>query len=521
MIDRCLKIYSITGMSLIYNKLCISAISGGGGKTLVSLGLARALTDKGIKIKPYKKGPDYIDAKWLSLAAKTSATNLDLFFIPTDKIASFFECSFLESISLANGNNMALIEGNRGLFDGLDPIGSYSTSELCRSLKCPILLSIDCTKMTRTVAALLQGILNFENNLEIVGVILNKVGSSRHERSLCQAIEYYTNLKIFGALPRLGFNPLPERHMGLASPGGIFYEKAENILKELARIMEDNVNLGEILQSCQFDHFETGKISEIISSVPNSPVIYNAVETERLSEPKSQTYASPRIGYVLDDALWFYYAENLKAIKEAGANLVQLSLLDNSEENLEKWQKLDGIYLGGGFPEDYAERISASSALQKLIGYAAQNLPIYAECGGLIVLSKGILLNNKYHKLGGILPFDVQWQTKPQGLGYMEATVLCNNPYFKTNSIIRGHEFHYSSCVLDNTKINFSLGLKKGKGICGKQNCQKNSFFAYDGLSMGNIWASYMHIFAPAIPEWAPNFVSLAKAHAAGLLPAY
>ncbi|MBO4313776.1 MAG: cobyrinic acid a,c-diamide synthase, partial [Desulfovibrio sp.] len=195
-------------------RLCVTALSGGGGKTLLALGLGRALVERGITVKPFKKGPDYIDAAWLARACRNSATNLDPFFLSPEALRTLFYGSLVPKPG-GMPPGMALLEGNRGLFDGFDAKGTCSTAELARLLGMPLVLSLDCTKMTRTAAALVQGVLNFETGLVFLGVVLNNVGSSRHARHVRDAIEGHTDLPVLGALPRLIETPLPERHMGI------------------------------------------------------------------------------------------------------------------------------------------------------------------------------------------------------------------------------------------------------------------------------------------------------------------
>ena len=220
-------------------RICISALSGGGGKTLLSLGLARAFSRQGLAVQPFKKGPDYIDAAWLSLAAGRQASNLDPYFLSPARLRALFR-----HVMGRSGARLALLEGNRGLFDGMDVRGSCATAELARTLDCPVLLSLDCTKMTRTAAALVAGVRNFEPGLRLAGVVLNQVASARHEGILREAITTYTDVPVLGAIPRLRENPLPERHMGLASLcGDDLSPQAQEILEKLADVVRDHVDM--------------------------------------------------------------------------------------------------------------------------------------------------------------------------------------------------------------------------------------------------------------------------------------
>ncbi|MDR0239492.1 MAG: cobyrinate a,c-diamide synthase, partial [Deltaproteobacteria bacterium] len=301
-------------------RLTVSGLKGGAGKTLLALGLARALAQDGLRLKPFKKGPDYIDAAWLGLAAGRPATNLDLFFLaPHELRALFLHACALPDSDDGQPADFALIEGNRGLFDGRDLEGSCSTAALARTLQSPILLSLDCTKMTRTAAALVQGMLSFEPDLPIAGVVLNKVGSERHSTLVRRAIEHYCPVRVFGALPRLPGNPLPERHMGLVLRQTTALQRAdaETRLDTLAAAMREHLDLLSIR-----------RLAQAAPPVPGEKMAWTAVS------PTSAD-ARPRIGYVQDAVLWFYYEENLDALRRAGAELIRLSLFDG-----DAWPKL-------------------------------------------------------------------------------------------------------------------------------------------------------------------------------------
>lgn len=538
-------------------RICISALSGGGGKTLLSLGLARAFSRQGLAVQPFKKGPDYIDAAWLSLAAGRQASNLDPYFLPPARLRALFR-----HVMERSGARLALLEGNRGLFDGMDVRGSCATAELARTLDCPVLLSLDCTKMTRTAAALVAGVRNFEPGLRLAGVVLNQVASARHEGILREAITTYTDVPVLGAIPRLRENPLPERHMGLASLcGDELSPQAQEILEKLADVVRDHVDMERVLA-----------LADDLPALPEEPDFWDeaawagegavapsgagrsaachagtafaagaeascegAAPTGALSvtSPRATTSdgtqaegcdgtaplsgapcpadspkraAAPRIGYVRDRALWFYYEENLEALRRAGAELVRLSLLDDAP-----WPELDGLYLGGGFPEDWARELAASPHLARLATLAGEGLPIYAECGGFMVLASALERDGQRWPMSGIFPVETRFCPKPQGLGYVRADVVLPNPYFPQGSVLRGHEFHYSLChepAAVSGRLEHALRLRKGTGM-GRD----AEGHGRDGLVSGRVWAAYCHIFAPAVPGWAPRFVDLARCY--------
>lgn len=520
-------------------RICISALSGGGGKTLLSLGLARAFSRQGLAVQPFKKGPDYIDAAWLSLAAGRQASNLDPYFLPPARLRALFR-----HVMERSGARLALLEGNRGLFDGMDVRGSCATAELARTLDCPVLLSLDCTKMTRTAAALVAGIRNFEPGLRLAGVVLNQVASARHEGILRETITTYTDVPVLGAIPRLRENPLPERHMGLASLcGDDLSPQAQEILEKLADVVRDHVDMDRVLAladdlpalpeepdfwdeavwagegavapsgagrsaACHAGMASAAGAGEARDAVMAAGTLSGrALQTTAPEKPQADSpEPAPRIGYVRDRALWFYYEENLEALRRAGAELVRLSLLDDAP-----WPELDGLYLGGGFPEDWARELASSPHLARLATLAGEGLPIYAECGGFMVLASALERDGQRWPMSGIFPVETRFCPKPQGLGYVRADVVLPNPYFPQGSVLRGHEFHYSLChepAAVSGRLEHALRLRKGTGM-GRD----AEGHGRDGLVSGRVWAAYCHIFAPAVPGWAPRFVDLARCY--------
>ena len=403
-------------------------------------------------------------------------------------------------VALKAAPSLALLEGNRGLFDGMDVTGSCSTAELARALQCPILLSVDCTKMTRTAAALVRGVLQFESGLRFAGVILNRVGSLRHESLLRQVLETYTDLRVLGALPRLDKNPLPERHMGIASQGEGLAPGAQATLDRLGQMVADHVDLEVVLE-------EANKAPSL--NVEDS--FWPAMEST------GRFVTRPRIGYVRDAALWFYYEENLEALERAGAELVRLSLVDtqvwpeaHGEEPHGAPPPLDGLYLGGGFPEDWVQVLSASPHVSALAHWADVGMPIYAECGGFMLLSAGIEHHGRFWPMGNIFPVTAEFCARPQGLGYVRGTVTAENPYFPVGMEYVGHEFHYSRCRWHDKMPSFALRLGKGQGM-GALSREEARDERVDALLYRNVWASYSHIFAPAMPCWAANFTAAAR----------
>jgi len=455
-------------------RLVISGLSGGSGKTLVSLGLTRLFTRRGLAVQPCKKGPDYIDYAWLALAARRPAACLDPYFQDDEAL-----CRQFAQVCSRRPADIAVIEGNRGLFDGRDVSGTCSTAHVARLLKAPVILTMNCAKMTRTAAAIVAGMAAFEPEVHLAGVVLNNVANDRHASMLRRAIEEYTDIPVRGVLPRLRRNPLPERHMGLALNRAD--ESTHALLDHLADLLAENADIDTMLA--------IARTAPALAAVPTAEEISFAGKKR------------PRIGFVLDDALWFYYQENLDALRDAGADLIPLRLLDPAP-----WPVLDGLYLGGGYPELYAEAISASPHLAEIRVLSLAGKPVYAECGGFMVLCEALLLEDGAHAMAGLFPPCPRFYPRPQGLGYVTARTVRDNPFHPEGSVWTGHEFHYSRCEWPQGALpEACLTLKPGVGMFEKDGIQ------YDGLLTRKTFACWTHLFAPAVPHWARNFVEAAR----------
>ena len=472
-------------------KILISGLSGGSGKTIVSLGLTRFFTNNGYTVCPFKKGPDYIDAAWLMQASRKPCYCLDPFFLDDEALARHFYATCQN----APQKSIALIEGNRGLYDGKDYLGSCSTAHLAHTLDCPVLLTINCAKITRTTAALVLGIRNFDPKIRLAGVILNNIASARHQTIIRQSIEEYTDIPVLGAIPRLKDNPIPERHLGLSLNKN---DDKQIMLDSLAELIADNTDTQKILAAA-------GDMLRL----PDPPL-----------EITRKMQSSPlNIAYLYDDAFWFYYQENFDELKKLGANLVPLSLLSEQSfaEQLQAHKltakDIDGLYIGGGYPELYAKEISRSPKLPQIKEWIEQNMPVYAECGGFMLLAKQLHFpeEKKYESYPMIGVFDIETKffDKPQGLGYAEIKTIRENPYHPLGSIWKGHEFHFSTAVNAKPDQEFLFELKKGRGMTQKE--MQNNNLAFDGLIYKNCFASYTHIFAPAVPHFSQNFIETAR----------
>lgn len=450
-------------------RLVIAGLAGGTGKTTISLGLCRAFARQGLCVQPFKKGPDYIDTAWLGLAAGREARNLDPFMVDEATLRSLFR-------QRAAGAALAITEGNRGYFDGMDLAGSSSTAELARRLEAPVMLVVDCTKMTRTVAALVRGCRNFPGGERIVGVILNRTRAARHSDLVKRAVEELADTPVLGVLPRLPVPPIVERRNGLVTVEE--HSAAQQALDNLAQVTADHMDLPGILA-----------LAEAATPFPLDDTA--ATEAVQVTEKNTVT-----IGYVHDAALWQYYGENLDALREAGAELVPLSLL-----NADPWPALDGLYLGGGNCGGQAEALSAQEGRRmEVAALARSGLPIYAEQAGFIYLMEHWEEGGKSYPLAGVFPGAGVLCTKPQALGYVEATVMGANPYHPQAQCLKGHEYHY---MRHDSPIASDFALRRSRGAdTGRE---------WDGMVYKNVFGSFMQIYAPAVPHWADAFVRAAR----------
>lgn len=451
-------------MSLALDRLLVAGAHRSSGKTTLSIALAAAFTGAGVVVQPYKKGPDFIDPMWLTLAAERSCATLDFFFHGADGILPAFAAA-------AAGAELALIEGNIGLHDGVDLDGSDSTAALARTLAAPVLLVVNCRGMTRGVAPLLLGMRDFPPQPRIGGVVLNQVGSGRHEAKLVAAIERYVGLPILGALPRLADGEVRQRHLGITP------------VAEDARCREVVARLAAAAR----DHLDLDRIRKIAATAPDlnvPPVTTLAPATPRV-----------RLGIARDAAFTFYYPENITALERAGAELVPFSPL--SDDHL---PAVDGLYLGGGFPEFHAARLAANTALRGEIARDGRDgMPIYAECGGLMYLARSLTWRGETHAMIGLLPCAVEMTDRPQAGGYCRLTPTDAHPW-GGGVAVRAHEFHHSHVVgLERGPLAFRM--ERGRGIDGEG----------DGIVIGRTVATYAHLHAGATPDWAERFIDFVE----------
>ena len=455
--------------------IVIAALRGGSGKTILSIGIIAAWKNLKKNVAPFKKGPDYIDAGWLAMAAGRPCHNLDNFLIEKKQILNSFYTHTLKS-------DIAVIEGNRGLYDGLDTEGSTSTAELAKLLNLPVILCLDCTKSTRTMAAIVYGCIKFDPTVTIKGVILNRVAGPRHENIVRKSIENYCGIPVFGAVPKLKKQNFPERHMGLIPTPE--HEWANDSINAALKMAKSYIDLESLIKVAHDSSFRMPK-----EKISKTEIIINKPEEQKNSS------SAPRIGIIRDSAFQFYYPENIDALVAAGAETVFISPLKTN-----KIPQIDALYIGGGFPETHAKELTENEQFRnELKALADDGLPIYAECGGLMYLGEELVLDNKSYQMAGVLPVVFGLSKKPKGHGYTIISVERENKYFKKGSEIRGHEFHYSY-VLEwkGNDEDLVFNMKKGNGFINKK----------DGLCYKNVLATYTHIHALGTPSWAKAMVN-------------
>jgi cobyrinic acid a,c-diamide synthase len=448
----------------------VSAAIKSSGKTTVSIGLAAAIAARGIRIQTFKKGPDYIDPMWLARASGRPCYNLDFNTQSTDEIEKLYAHGFGDA-------GLALIEGNKGLHDGVDPRGGDSSAALAKLLRAPVVLVIDTTGMARGIAPLLLGYRQFDPEVEFAGVILNKVGAARQESKLRQAIENYTDLRVLGAIGRDSRLSIEERHLGLTTPN----------------------------EAGECDTLIVHARAAVAKGVDLDGLIAAATRPERRSAVRLRAIPSPDVTLAVarDGAFGFYYADDLEALQNAGARLVFFDALRDKS-----LPDCDGLFIGGGFPEAQAAALSANRAMRESIKSAIGNgLPTYAECGGMMYLTRSIDFRGERHDMVGIIPADSVMGHRPQGRGLVKVEETADFPWPGplAQAPLPAHEFHYARLENVAPDLRYGWSVKRGHGIDG----------ARDGIVIGALFASFTHLRNAARTPWADRFVAFVRAEKA------
>jgi cobyrinic acid a,c-diamide synthase len=455
------------------NRLLVSAAHKSSGKTTVCIGLCAALRARGEVVQPFKKGPDYIDPLWLGLAAGRPCYTLDPWLSDANEIRA-------EVARRMHGSTLGLVEGNKGLYDGLDLDGSNSNAALAALIGTPVVLVIDARGMTRGIAPLILGYLAFDRNIRIAGVILNQVGGSRHEAKLRAVIAHYTGVPVLGVVQHDESMSMVERHLGLVpcNEDGFARARVDGIAARIAA----QVDLDQVLA-----------VAREAAPLPDPAPVADAVGPARNDVV--------RVGIARDAAFGFYYPGDLEALHGAGAELVPFDALHDT-----RLPPVDGLFIGGGFPETQLDALCANDSLRaELRAVIDAGLPAYAECGGLMYLARSIAWKGRRMPMVGAIPADIVMQARPVGRGYVELRETGHGPWGAAHEgeggLIRAHEFHYSSVENLAPGTRFAYAVERGHGVDGRN----------DGIVHGNLLASYAHLRDVAGNRWAKRFVDFVR----------
>ncbi len=446
------------------SEFLISAAHKSSGKTTVSIGLARALSKRGLSVQPYKKGPDYIDPMWLASAAGRPCFNLDYNVQTEDEISTTF------SLHRADVN---LVEGNKGLYDAVDVDGSNSNAALARLLNIPVILVIDAQGITRGVAPLVKGYCEFES-VNIAGVILNKTASERHEAKLRAAVEHYTDIPVLGTIRRNPKMEIRERHLGLVPSNE--HDAREQVSNAIAEEIAAQIELDMLLSS-------TVAPFSIAVRQPQSPKQYGC---------------GLKVAIARDEAFGFYYADDLDQFKQCGAELVFFSPIHDSQV-----PRVDALFIGGGFPESFTTELGANRSMHESIRQFSKNGGIiYAECGGLMYLCRNLKVGDRSHVMVGLVPANTLLENHPSGRGYVRIKPTSRHPWYRQENnsetdVINAHEFHYSHLVDVDTNLMLAYEVHRGFGVNGRA----------DGIVLDNILAAYMHQRHTTQNPWIHRFL--------------
>lgn len=452
------------------SRIFISAAHKSSGKTTVSIGLCAALKQRDLVVQSFKKGPDYIDPYWLAQATRRDCYNLDFYTMERDEILSLIS-------EKSKDCDIALIEGNKGLYDGLDLDGSNSNAALATLTQTPVVLVLNARGMTRGIAPLILGYQAFDKNVSIKGVILNRLGGSRHESKLRNVIEHYTDVEVVGAIHNDHRFDIEERHLGLV-PG---HEDpfCEHKIGLLANAINDQVNLDAILNIAgQAEKLNTDGAS---------------IEIRADNQPKDI-----RLGLIRCSAFGFYYPDDLQALQDAGAELIEI---DPCHQTV--LPDVDALFIGGGFPETHMYELEANKGLRTAIKSAIDDgLPAYAECGGLMYLARSIEWNDDKCSMVGCIDTEIIMESRPQGRGYVQLQETEHSLWPNASEkVINAHEFHYSRFKTVDKNVQFAFHVKRGTGINGKA----------DGYIYKNLMANYSHQRNTRNNPWTERFISFVR----------
>lgn len=449
-------------------RVVIGAVSSGSGKTTIVTGILSALRQRGLNVQSYKIGPDYIDPGYHKLASGNPAHNLDSWLMPQEKLKEVF-CRTAEEADIA------IIEGVMGLYDG-GRKGVSSTAEIAKLLDAPVILVIDAKSMGASAAAIALGFKMYDPEVKLAGVILNRLGSPTHKTMIEDALKNI-GIDVLGAVRRDDSLVMPERHLGLLP---VEENEEQEIVDKIGEAVGNQVDLDEIM-----------KLAETQFSIDIDDI-------EEDNENEDIPQKKIKIAVAKDDAFSFYYPESIRMLEKCGAEIVNFSPLKDK-----KLPKCDGVILGGGFPEMFAEELQANVSMQESLRKAVnKGKPVYAECGGFMYLTEGLTdFEEVFHPMTGIIPVKVQMNKKLQMVGYVEAKMELSTVLGEKDTVIKGHEFHFSSEIAEENKD--MQGFERAFTFTRMRNNAKYPA----GFVRDNVLGSYLHIHFIGCPESAQYFV--------------
>ncbi|WP_297979780.1 Ni-sirohydrochlorin a,c-diamide synthase [uncultured Methanobrevibacter sp.] len=470
-------------------KLVLAGTGSAVGKTTISTGIMKALSDE--NVQPFKIGPDFIDPSYHTIATGNVSRNLDSFFMNDFQIINSFKRALKKSNS-----HMGIIEGVRGLYEGISPIGDVgNTASIAKALDAPVVLLMDSRSLVKSAAAIVLGFKALDPQVRIEGVILNKVKGPRHYRKAKESVEKLADVPVIGGIPRDEKITVEERHLGLVP--ALEKDKITKNINLWGEIAEEYIDLDALKNIMKTSSKSAVKDNQNIA-IESHEDDFNREHNDALDLPvtndskpgelwKTDNKNSVKIGVAQDEIFTFYYKETLESLEDNNAELIPFS--PYKDENL---PDVDALYIGGGYPEVFQKELSQNtSMLEDIRRFHKENRPIYGECGGLIYLSKSI---DGFNMVDAI-PYSSEMTERVQGLNYIIARSNQDNLISNEGDIFRGHEFHYTKLNINSTD-SLVFDVLRGNGVLNNM----------DGVSVGNTLANYIHIHACSHPNFGYNF---------------
>ena len=469
--------------------LCIAGTHSGCGKTTISLGIMAALVKRGLVVQPFKVGPDFIDPGHHRRITGRDSHNLDGWMMSPD-----YNRNILDRYS--RDADVAVIEGVMGLFDGFSGSDeSGSTAQMAKWLGLPVVLVIDARAMARSAAAVALGFLRFDSDLALKGVIFNRVGSETHREMLIDAISSVSALPVVGCLPRNKELEIPSRHLGLVTDEDFIAD--EDRIEKLARWVENNIDLDQLIGSLPEVRIRRSEIRGQKSEVGNQRSDGVSFSSNNGRDHKI------KIGIARDEAFCFYYEENLRLLREGGAELIAFSPLRSKHLP----DDIKGLILGGGYPELHCQTLSGNKDLvAEIREFGLSGKPIYAECGGFMFLTEEIRdLDGQAFPMVGIFPMRAKMEHRLKALGYREVVTIKDSILGPEGTKVRGHEFHYSQIQSVDPDAEFIYTMMNRKAVLHDK----------EGFVKNSALGSYVHLHWGSNPEVAKNFVDYCRRYGA------